>query len=208
MDDKRVCAVPAALTVTIALMAVVIAAIFALLLCALKEIRAIQVGGDGQVRRYVFRAFHLDNAVLGGADDGVGIRIDGDQKRRLEALRDALVACPPAKGALDVVVRGYASSAPFRNRDAAVVEDSDKRNLEAANRRAEVVARILGDGESNLKVTPKLWKSFEDMRDARPFDDHHAGGERAPELEFLNRSVEVLVPDTGECMVRHGAEEG
>ena len=180
---------------------------------ASNEERATPAAGRGLVVRqeadgpHVFRVFHLRNAVLAGDAEGEGIRIEGDQRRRLEALRNALAACATGNEGPSVEVRGFASSAPFMDGEV-VAEDSNALNLRAANARAASVADVLEAGESRLKVQRRVWASFDEMEEARSFRDLDESDGRVPDREYLNRSVEIRVADMDGCAVASAVDGG
>jgi hypothetical protein len=205
------------LSLVVALMAVTILSMFFCLFLVVQQLRAIEAGrvesGEPTKHRpspsesyHVFRIFHLDNAVLNGRDRGVGIRIEEQQKRELAALREALAACSADDGALLVQVRGYASSAPFMV-DSVIADNSDEMNLQVANERAEAIVQILKADKSSLNVESAPWKTFSEMVDARSFNDHEGDG-RSSMREFLNRRVEIVVPDIGECVAQRWSGDG
>ena len=155
-----------------------------------------------------FRVFHLRNAVLRGTERGAGIWILGEGREHLEALRAALAACATEDGVLGVEVRGYASSAPFSERGAGGerrAADSDELNLGVANMRARAVREILQGGTGKLEVTAHEWGSFGEMTAARGFRDRKVENEPS-DREYLNRSVDIVVRNIGECAVAREGE--
>ncbi len=156
---------------------------------------------------YVVRVFHRENGVLAGPREGAGILVGEERRGRLETLAVALAACARGGAGLEVTVRGFASSAPFRDENGDPLTDSDALNLKVANRRAAEIARILASAAPSLTITTGEWMSFGDMAGAR-LRDRETAGQRIADREFLNRSVEVVVPDLGGCTVPPEGGEG
>ena len=156
---------------------------------------------------YVVRVFHRENGVLAGPREGAGIRVDEERRGRLETLALALAACAPGGSGLAVTVRGFASSAPFKDENGDELTRSDALNLKVANLRAAEIAKILASAAPSLTVSTLDWTSFGDMARAR-LGDREQPGQRTPDREFLNRSAEVIVPDLGGCTVTPGDGEG
>lgn len=156
---------------------------------------------------YVVRVFHRENGVLAGPREGAGILVDEERRGRLETLAVALAACARGGAGLAVTVRGFASSAPFRDENGDELARSNALNLKVANRRAAEIANILASAAPSLTVSTVDWKSFGDMARAR-LRDREQPGQRIPDREFLNRSAEIIVPDLGGCAVPAGGGEG
>lgn len=153
----------------------------------------------------------FDNARLGfdtaGApldelsEESSGIALSEPQRKKLDKLADALVACATldAKDKVHLKVQGYSSTRPFMD-GGRVRNDSDLLNKDAANLRAEVVIARLDikvSQASNIHVDHEPWDQYADIE--RPFKDLYPLGTGETDQEQLNRVVYIDLKDAGRC---------
>lgn len=87
-----------------------------------------------------------------------------------------------------VFIRGFASSAAFRDENA-------YRNLTLANNRALAVQRVIQE-ETGLAPQVKTWTNFDEMMAERRIRDLDAAGGRVLVAEELNRRAEIFWNDS------------
>lgn len=90
-----------------------------------------------------------------------------------------------------MVVRGFASAAPFRG---VSPDESDRKNLVLANGRASAVSDLL-HGLLGVTGRKEIWNTYYDMNLQKQIVDEE-GGKRVIAGERLNRRVEVIWDDS------------
>ncbi|WP_190810340.1 OmpA family protein [Flagellimonas sp. S3867] len=98
----------------------------------------------------------------------------------------------------EILVRGYASSRQFK-------EQSNHRNYLLANERAEIVAGFL-KLETGKNFKSFKWGSFQEMLEGRRINDLDPNDDLIPELELLNRRVEIVWKED-ECLQSFAANK-
>lgn len=101
-------------------------------------------------------------------------------RRKIRDVSGLFRACLPE----EVIIRGFASSAEFR-------QNSDYQNRLLANRRAKVVAEFLED-ELQRPVLAIVWAEYSQMAKVRRLRDVGPEGERLRDMERLNRRAEIV----------------
>lgn len=124
------------------------------------------------------RTFGVPILFTNGSD-----RISAEELLILHRVVDVFSDCTNPQ----VIVRGYASSARFR-------ENSDLENLKLSNRRARNVADALTKRGFSVVQTP--WAAYEEMTGERRIRDISTDGDRDVEKEARNRRVEILWRDS------------
>jgi outer membrane protein OmpA-like peptidoglycan-associated protein len=117
-------------------------------------------------------------------------QIEHDEGRRLKDEFEVYSSC----GKADVFVRGFASSRPYRDRNASKngpARTKEWLNNDLANRRALAVESFM---KKELKIDTELadpWPAYEDMVAQRRLKDTDLEGKLIPKVERLNRRVEI-----------------
>ncbi|GEM_PF-6624891 len=101
---------------------------------------------------------------------------------------------------LELEIVGYASSSEFSDESE---DNSDVRNLELANKRAEAVKEYIDNkGTNSGQIVTKLkkWTSFHAMESARKYNDRFDPGDVYSEkMGYLNRRVEISILSAAQC---------
>jgi outer membrane protein OmpA-like peptidoglycan-associated protein len=112
-------------------------------------------------------------------------RLDQFSIRNIARWARALNACANA----EILVRGSTSSVPYRK--------SKKTNVNLANERSESVVGILGiNGFRQAKIQEVY--TNDDLNTNRMLDDH-IKGIRQKNIEAVDRRVDLILVNTGEC---------
>lgn len=90
----------------------------------------------------------------------------------------------------NIEIRAYASSAKYRTAN-------ESRNLELANRRADVVSKMLKS--KGIQVAAHHWQTFFEMSNDKRIRDVDASGKRILKKERLNRRAEVWWTEGQPC---------
>jgi|SRR5262245_57447509 len=141
---------------------------------------------------------------------GGGTTLDGSSKTFLQNLASGLLHCADQGKAVDVIVRGFASSSKLKGDLCS--SDPEKANRDVANARARAVAEILAGPEAAAKesetstlprvnVSVETWTSPTAMRDKIHFSDMNSRGEFSELRGNLTRRADVIVKNAGDCQI-------
>jgi hypothetical protein len=161
---------------------------------------------DAPPRLAVFPVRFSSNATGEAGHWSAGVVPGKPEEESLAFLMRSLHGCGDTTGrnVIRLTVVGFASSAEFKGRAS---EQSSALNLDAANRRADEVARILRrlrDGEgltAQVVIETRPWSTYEAMVEHRPFNDRPTAARGQHDQEVFNRVVEVEMVDAGSCEV-------
>lgn len=146
---------------------------------------------------------HFENAELGadGKLTGRGTTLNDARKGALTKIVEALRPCAAADRSVTIKPYGFASDDPFLV-PGVDSEDSDRLNVDAANRRARAVHKALDtliEREAGMTVeAPIVWETFERMQNER--NSMIRVPEGAGRDPFADRVVLLRLPSTGVCM--------